>query len=740
MRPAICVLSFAILALLSPAASAAEAEVDVPFLQETHTGYPFPLATECPITSVALHENYLAVGTECGVYGLDLASGEYIEGKFKTPIFDLDTTIDGGLMIADMDGLVSLDGPKEKRQDWDGAIAVSAQREIDGRSHAVALGPKGMWHDRGRGFRKQDLPSSRALREAVIDAEGGVWIATGMGLTHYRDRATRLYQHVDEIVSSDVRGVAIDGQGRVWAGSFGGITIYADGEEVQRLTPADGLPTVDLQCLAWGPNGRMWIGTSHGVTRYDGTKWSTLFSRRWLLDDDVRDIAFDADGTAWVATRTGISAIKRTMMTMAEKAAYFHAVSEARHVRPPGVEEKVYLQTPGDLSTWRPEDDDNDGGYTACHIVMEAHRYAATGDPEAKARAKRGFDFLHFLEEVDGVPGFFARTVIPADWDHMHDPNRTYTDEEKALSAVREPRYKPVEIRWHPTADGKWLWKGDTSSDEVTSHFYAFHYYHDLVADDEEKKRVAALAARIMDHIIDGGYVFRDIDGEHTRWGVWAPKRLNHDPEWRAERGINSLEILSYLKATYHMTGDKKYEREYQKLLHKHGYKENVRHAKTFAVAWQTHIDDELLSQVYPALFKYETDPELLALYRESLDHWYEGIRNEYNPYFNYSYAMLSDNEQQHEDSIFFLRDAPLDLINWRIDQSWREDLEIVRSPILEERSMSRLVPPSERATVRWDKNPWMIARGDGGRTEWSPTFWLLPYWMGRYYGYIAAP
>jgi hypothetical protein len=48
---------------------------------------------------------------------------------------------------------------------------------------------------------------------------------------------------------------------------------------------------------------------------------------------------------------------------------------------------------------------------------------------------------------------------------------------------------------------------------------------------------------RIVDHIIAGGYTLRDTDGQPTRWGVWSPERLNHDPDWRLDRGVNSLEI-----------------------------------------------------------------------------------------------------------------------------------------------------------------------------------------------------
>ena len=32
-----------------------------------------------------------------------------------------------------------------------------------------------------------------------------------------------------------------------------------------------------------------------------------------------------------------------------------------------------------------------------------------------------------------------------------------------------------------------------------------------------------------------------------TRWGVYGPATINRDPRWWAERGLNSLSILSYL-------------------------------------------------------------------------------------------------------------------------------------------------------------------------------------------------
>jgi len=188
-----------------------------------------------------------------------------------------------------------------------------------------------------------------------------------------------------------------------------------------------------------------------------------------------------------------------------------------------------------------------------------------------------------------------------------------------------------------------------------------------------------------------------------------------------------------------HPTGDERYQREYLALLHEHGYADNVRKAKTYEPSWRTHIDDELLIMSYPALILYETDPVLLALYRESLERWYEGSRPEQNPLFDFFYGALTGKNPQPEISVFTLRDVPLDLINWTVDNAPREEVRLQRAPILEVIQTDRLLPPSERGTIRWDKNPWEPTQGDGGKTEWAPTFWLLPYWLGRYQGFIQA-
>jgi len=679
-------------------------------------------------------------GTGAGVYRLEQGSTQW-EGLLTEadagPTYDIVVDRAGTAWVGAWNGLYrSTPDGLEIIKEIDCPIAALCVTE----NGIVGLGNGGIWHVTQDKNVFEKLPYSRHFRAVLPDPEGGLWIATGLGLYHHTDAGFRLYQSQSEIVGPEVRDIAHASDGSLWAGGFGGVTVYTNGNRTRSFTPAEGLPSLDVRCVTPGPEGAMWLGTDVGVARYDGKTWSLRHSKRWLASDDVRDIAFDAEGTAWIATGAGVSAIRRKSMTLAQKADHFLDICLARHVRAPGLVEKCTLEVPGDTSTAKPRDDDNDGQYTAMYLAMESFRYAETKDPQAKANAKKAFEALRFLQTVTETPGFVARTVIPSSWTSMADPNRKISDRQWAEMMVENPREKRVETHWHRSRDGKWLWKSDTSSDEITGHMYGYLFYYDLVADEAERRHVAAHVSKIVDYIIEGGYVLKGVDGTHTKWGVWAPERLNHDPDWAPERGINSVEILSFLKLAYHMSGRQRYQDEYLRLLREHGYADNVKQAKTTHPAVRTHIDDELLALAYPCLLLHEDDPKLRRLYRASLDHWYAAAKDDLSPYFDFAYAACAGVRPPSQVAVTSLRDASLDLVRWTVDNTHRADVRIVRTPEWEHVQADRLLPLSERGVIRWDENPWRAVQGDDGHTESDGVWWLLPYWMGRYYGYIQSP
>lgn len=600
-----------------------------------------------------------------------------------------------------------------------------------------ALGPRGVWLVTAKGVQKKPYHLARSIRSCRSDGEGGLWIATDVGLYHATDQQTTVFQKPDELLSASVKGMATDSSQALWVGGLGGVTIVQNGKVKKTLRPAQGIPSIFVTCVEPAPDGSMWVGTETGIVRYHPNKTHSLrFSRRWLLDDHVNDIAFDSHGTAWIATSKGVSAIRKRSMTLAQKQDYFYDVLMQRHIRAPWIAGQCRLPVPGDISHWEPDDDDNDGEYTGNYLAMESFRYAATKDPDARAKAKKAFDFLKQLQEVTDTDGFFARTIVPADWTRVDDANRTYTDRERADKLIEDPRYKPVETRWRKSKDGKWLWKGDTSSDEVCGHMMGYYFYYELAADEAEKAIIRKHVARIVDHLIAHKYTLTDIDGKPTHWGVWSPDRLNRDPDWAPDRNQNSMELLAFLKLAYHMTGNANYEQHYRQLIDKEGYLDNMAKNLDQNPAWFIYFDVILAAYVYPILIRCETDPKLRSFYEDHMDRWIEQRKGDKNPLINFLYCYARNKQVELASSVDFLIDTPLDLINWTIDHSKREDVTMVRNPVLDELQVSELPPASIRTVVRWDKNPWAAINGQPD-IEREPVFWLLPYWIGRYLGMI---
>ncbi len=352
---------------------------------------------------------------------------------------------------------------------------------------------------------------------------------------------------------------------------------------------------------------------------------------------------------------------------------------------------------------------------------------------DAKENAHKAFNFLKQLQEVTGSNGFFARSIVPVEWaSHVHDANETLTEKQKIDELVKEPRFKPVETRWRKSKDGKWLWKGDASSDEMCGHMMGYYFYYELAADKTEKNIIRKHVASIADHLIANNFNMMDIDSTHTRWAVWSPDQLNRDPEWIPDRNQNSMELLAFLKLAYHMTGNIKYQQHYLHLINEEHYLDNMVETTNQNPAWFIYFDVILQAYVYPILLRCETDPKLLAFYRQHIDKWMEKRRNDKNPLINFLYSYATNKNTELASSVDFLQDTPLDLIDWTIDHTKREDVKIVRYPVLDEQQVDQLPPASIRSVVRWDKNPWAAINGYPNM-EREPVFWLLPYWMGRY-------
>ncbi len=476
------------------------------------------------------------------------------------------------------------------------------------------------------------------------------------------------------------------------------------------------LPTGNLTASLGTSNGAFWLGTTQGLVclklgSRDADRCEYLAGRRYLPDDDVRALAEDSTGTGvWVRTRTGISHIESRPMTLAQKAAFFEQRIRARHDRY-GLIADSNLLVPGDTGSNQPSDSDNDGLWTSIYAAAECFRYAVTKSPEALANARKSVEAMLFLEEVAGCRGFPARSFI-----RKGDP-------------------MPSGGEWHWTSDGQFYWKGDTSSDEIVGHFFIFSIAYDLLPDRALKQRIVTTAKRIMDHILEHGYALVDLDGKPTTWGWWSPEKLLQQPD---ERALNSLQLLSFLKTTAHLTGDERYRAQYQKVAWELKYTDWITRVNEFRQELN-YSDEELAMLPFYCVFRYEKDPTLLAAYRRAINEWWKNIQREANPLWTFMYLTgCPDAQIDLQPAVRTLYRMPMDTITWSVRNSHRQDVAWGSSPDrFGSREALTLLPPDERPVMRWNANPFVVDGGNGGHQEDDGAAFLLPYWLGRYHRFL---
>ena len=536
---------------------------------------------------------------------------------------------------------------------------------------------------------------------------------------------------------------------RVLLGTTDGY-IELDAESFRdQSAPQTKLPWTDIRCIKvarasspWshGQDGRatIWFGTPKGAFALHGDGQVDYYaSKRWVVDDNVVDICRGPDGSVLILSERGLSIIHFKMMTLQEKAVHFDRLTRQRHIRY-GLNSTLIMDKPGDLSTGTLVDEDNDGLWTAMYLAGELFQYAVTKSEEALQNCYESFEAMERLEQINPLDGFPARSFERANYQMADKPH------------------------WHTGEDGIWTWKGTTSSDEIVGHFFAYTIFAEIIPDQRWRQRAISLMDRIMSHIVRNNLYLIDYDGKPTLWGKWNPDYVNQFPREVGDRRLNSIEIISFLQAAYHFTGKQIYKDKALELLQKHGYLENIMTSITklarvpgidLTTEWN-HSDDELGFLSYWNLYKYAFSEQLREKYRQAIkDHW-QIERPEKNPLWNFIYAATGVTDGSTfspatcgqgmppaqvrgltfdlDESIWTLKEFPLDTIGWTIKNSHRRDLDFLEANFRQQ-TTQKVLPPDERPMSKHNNNSFRLDGGDEGRQEYSGDIFLLPYWMGRY-------
>ena len=178
----------------------------------------------------------------------------------------------------------------------------------------------------------------------------------------------------------------------------------------------------------------------------------------------------------------------------------------------------------GNYETCTNGDDDNNGLWTSLVVAAESFRYAVTGAADARSNATSYFGGMQLLNLLTGIKGLMARSFVT--------PNETHSNDGT----------------WHnSTVSGyeDWQWKGDTSSDEVAGHMFAYSILAKIMngSSTETGQQALDLISNIVYYIVSNDFYLIDVTGLPTSWGVWNPAQINLQRFWSDERFV--IEFVS---------------------------------------------------------------------------------------------------------------------------------------------------------------------------------------------------
>lgn len=555
------------------------------------------------------------------------------------------------------------------------------------------------------------------------------------------------------VIDAAITSLTFDSCGALWcSGASAASVMFANGTFV-RLAGLQGLPYGNITSVVAddGHGGDVWLGTTAGLARFspgaDGLRhaadrsglcigelaglprpgdWRWFAGARWLPDDGVVALS-SSNGVLLAATQLGMARIAHEQWTLEQKAAHYAAMVP-RHDRDKGWTADCGLAGPGNVSSIACHPGESDGLWTGIMAAADGWRVATLGGvdaPEdARSALRRRVQALEALSVVTDIPGYPARTAALAD-----EPGA-------------DGRW------WHNStaaAYAGWAWMGNTSSDEIAGHMLGLPVVLEAAGNATgQQALVTARIAVMVTNIVRNGYVLFGYGGLRTRWGVWSPQYTNGARDWSDQRGLNSLQMLSFLASAVKAAGGPsnapavllEAEAELQNATNQ--YNLNMQNQKIEAPSDDNYSDDELaFLPLFPLLRAQPTNPDALACRSRTFGY----VRRERNPLWAAMYLATTPTGESMDadaanDVVWALQQWPLEQIAWDTENSVRSDVRFNPNVNRDQQHWTqsvRVLPGRERSQFRWNADPFALDAGDGGGVEFDPGAWLAPYWLARW-------
>lgn len=371
------------------------------------------------------------------------------------------------------------------------------------------------------------------------------------------------------------------------------------------------------------------------------------------------------------------------------KARHFDRLAQQYHVRDGGLVAGV-VRLPYQRSA--DESDENGAYLTGAYLAALSFRFAATGEPAARQQAARCFRSVQKLVAVTGGKGLLARWYKVA-------PAPSPSENEGWLAG-----------HWHQSAEYRWL--GNVSVDQYCGALFGLAAYHRLAAPAELRPQVEALVADMVGRILDAGMVITDLDGKPTTWSDMSPTGL--------QEPMYALMGLGFLRIAAEVTAEKRFAREYDRLLNECDYAARALPTGGRTAADWNFSDDVMAWEMLYNLLLLERRSEEKARLGRVADAAWELVQGQKRVLFDIIRSATANDAAVGKEAVrqLFLMPAEQMRVEGRERTYPAADLD--------------LRPPS---WFQWVDPPYAAIEGE----RYAGVDYLLAYWMARYHGLVAG-
>src|SRR5690242_7680657 len=343
--------------------------------------------------------------------------------------------------------------------------------------------------------------------------------------------------------------------------------------------------------------------------------------------------------------------------------------------------------------------------WTGHYLAAESYRYAVKQSADALDAVRKALNGVQSLVDVTSPldPDVLARSWVPQSSPYL---GKITADEGHNGMYASVYNGEPV------------YWIGNTSRDQYAGVFLGLAVVYDLVPDNAVRSQAAALVTRLLDYLIPHGWSVQMPDGSYYTTFLGRP-----------DQELVLLQIARHVNPA-------KYDALYT----------------AFATANASLVIAPIRAEcadTYGSYYKFNLDYatffDLVRL---------EPSSSPYLTFYTTAYSQLRQCTAKHQNAHFNMIDRALRGPNGRRDSSTRNYLglwlERTRRDYYTDVSgkyaacgtnqACDIVAVNDRPNTDflWQRSPQLLYGGGDGTIETAGIDYLLPYWMGRYYGVVS--